>query len=375
MTPSAFAALMLPYARQVQAARGIDAWAVITQWALETGNGSSALFLGGHNPAGMTGPDPRTGDTTFKTYPSLQAGVTDYIAFLGLGYYTGILATAGQPVPAVLAAMGQSLWDAGHYGTPPGQSLQDLWASTYAAIAGQPATTESATSLYSSLWAGIVGLERAASADYVPAPWAAAQGLSGEHLGTVPSVDQGGTYMVQMLQGVAVSLPGSHVFASPSVIPAGATDPAIVLGPVYVALVNVARAAGTGLLGVPWAAAQGLSGEHFGHPPDLDTGVSYLEGQVDALTRFLSGGVPAPLPTTVPPAGSGSPPVTAPPASGGGIPLPQPPASGGAGQSGLEAAWSNLLALITQTLPAAAARVDAALSGQGGGGPRPPTPQ
>ena len=375
MTPAAFAALVLPYARQVQSAVGIDAWAVVTQWALETGNGSSSRFVTDHNPAGLTKGTDANGALVFWTFPSLQAGVDEYIAFLGMGYYDCIRATAGQPVPDVLWAMGESPWDGAHYGTPPGQSLVNLWTSTYAALAGAIPTAESATSLFGGLWRAIVGLERAAGVSYVPAPWASAQKLAGEHLGTVPSVAQGATYMVQMLQGAAVSAPGSHVFSSPAVIPAGDVSPASALGPVYVALVNAAQAYGTDVLGTPWAAAQGLTGHHWGTPPSLDSGVSYLEGQVDAITRHIGGIVLGPPSGTVPPPGSGTPPTSPPPVSGGGVPLPQPPPSSGTGQTGLEAAWSSLLALITETVPAAAARVSAAISSQGGGTGRPPNVQ
>lgn len=375
MTPSAFAALVLPYARQVQAATGIDAWAVVTQWALETGSGSSPAFVNGHNPAGLETRNVQLNAYVLNTYPSLQAGTDDYIRYLGNGYYANVLATAGQGVEATLWALGNSPWSSAHYGNPPGQNLVNLWTSTYAAIAGQTPTATNATSLYSALWVSIVALERAAGASYVPAPWAAAQTLSGEHLGSVPSVAEGATYMVQMLQGVAVSAPGSHVFSSPAVIPAGDVSPVTALGPVYVALVNAALAYGTDVLGTPWAATQGLTGHHWGTPPSLDSGVSYLQGQVDAVTRHIQGIVLGPPPTTVPPAGSGTPPTQPPPVSGAGVPLPQPPPSSGTGQTGLEASWANLLALITETLPAAAARVSAAINAQGGGTGRPPNTQ
>lgn len=370
MTPAQFAALMLPYARQVQAATGIDAWAVVTQWALETGSGSSEAFTAGHNPAGLETRNVKLDAYVLNTYPSIQAGVTDYIAYLQNGNYANVLATAGQPVTATLYALGKSPWSSSHYGNPPGQNLVNLWTGTYAAIAGQPVTTADPTSLFLATWQAAIALEQATGTSYLPAPWAAAQKLTGEHLGTVPSLADGANYVATMLQDVAIHVAGGKPVTGVSGVPAGATDPATVWAAPYVGLVHAAEQLGTDILGAPWAAAQGLTGHQLGHPPDLDAGASYVSGQVAGLVRFVTGNlyvVPTPPPggtPTPPPSGGGT------ATGGGGVPLPPPPPSTGSGQAGLEAAWQALQTLLLQTVPAAMARVDAAI---GSGGSSTPT--
>ncbi len=389
MTPADFVSELLPYARQVQAARGIDAWAVLTQWALETGWGTSTLFVVDHNVAGIKHTDPHTGELVFWSYSDLQAGVNDYIATLGLGFYTGVLATAGQGVEATLRALGQSPWDAGHYGSPPGQSLVNLWETVLAPLAGTSTPTIDPTSAYRDLYVAVVGLAHALGSDIADPPWAAVQGLTPDHLGHVPSLADGASYLSAQLWSLALwtrtNWPGGIVnatVAAPAAVPSGATDPTVLLAPIYVGLVDVAHAVGTSLLGPPWAAAQGLSGEHFGHPPTLDDGVSYLEGQASALVAHITSGTSTTPPpagggggATTPPGGGGGAP---PPESGGGTgipaPLPGPVPSPGPGVSGLLTAWDQLRTLVNVTLPELAARVDAdlaALTGGGGTGPRP----
>ncbi len=367
MTPTQFVEANIGYARQVQATYGLNAWAILTQWALETGWGTSALYLQGHNFAGVKITDPRTGELVFGQWGTYAEGLSAYINTLGLGYYVAVRATAGQPVTTTLAAFGNSPWDAGHYGTPPGSSLINLWTTYLLPVYNAQGGVGDPTTLFAQLWVDIIALERAAKVIYQPAPWAGAQGLQGEHLGTVPTVADGANYVAGMLQDIAIAEQPGTAWSLTGTAPAGSTDPAAVLGPVYVALVHAAESVGTDVLGLPWAAAQGLTAHHWGHPPDLDSGISYLDGQVTALTRYLGGQ----LSTVTPPAGGGTATgggaVPPPPTGGTGGPLPVPPPSAGSGQAGLEAAWSALMTLLGTTLPAAANNVAAELSKATGG--------
>lgn len=360
MTPSTFAETFIGYARQVQATYGLDPWAILTQWALESGWDTSTLAQAGHNLAGITHTDPHTGATVFSTYASVQAFTDDYIRTLGLSYYVGVRATAGQSVQATLAAFGASPWDATHYGNPPGTNLLNLWAGELEPLYASTGGVGDPTTLYSHLWGSIVALMRATGTPYLAAPWAGSQRLSGEHLGTVPSVADGANYCATMLQEVAIHEAAGQPVTGVTGAPAGTTDPAAALGPVYVGLVHAAEAMGTDVLGLPWASAQGLTAHHWGHPPSLDAGVSYLQGQADALTRYAGGNLyVVPTPATPPGAAPATSP-PAPPAAGGSAPLPTPPPTTGQGLAGVESAWSALAGTLGTTLPAAVQRITTA---------------
>lgn len=373
MTPAAFVAAMLPYARQVQSATGVDAWAVLTQWADETGWGTSSLFIDSHNVAGIkhTG---SSGGLIFWSYTDLAAGVADYIAVLGLSYYTGVLAVSGQGTIATLRALGASPWDASHYGSPAGQNLIDLWTSSIAPLAGGAAVATDPTGLLAPLFVAAVHALRAIG-QAMPLPsWAAAQGLTVDHLGTVPSLDAGANYLAGTLYAAALSVAANDRsgaatagVATPPLAPAGSTDPTAILAPIYVGLVDLAHVEGTDVLGAPWAAAQGLTGDHFGHPPSLDVGATYLAGQLDALTAHVTGTVPGPPAPAPSPAPAPAPAPAPTPVGGIPPPLPAPIGAPGPGLAGLFTAWDQLRGAVNTTLPELAARVDAAIAAIAGG--------
>ena len=108
MTPQDFAAAYLPTAQEVSRGTGIDSYALLAQWGVETAWGSAI------NNANNLG-NIRCSPTTFCEYASLEDFAAAAIATWRNGYYGAVLATAGQPVAAQLHAIGASPWDAGHY--------------------------------------------------------------------------------------------------------------------------------------------------------------------------------------------------------------------------------------------------------------------
>jgi hypothetical protein len=107
----------------------------ITQWALETGWGTSALCRNGHNLAGIRGAHG------FATFASFQQFVVRYAQVLldtrdadGRALYAQVLQAADQGVEAQLEALGRSPWDAGHYGDPPGAHLIALYRENIAPL-------------------------------------------------------------------------------------------------------------------------------------------------------------------------------------------------------------------------------------------------
>jgi hypothetical protein len=97
---------------------GLDPSVLLAQWALETGWGTG---MPTNNLAGIRcGP---RGALPFCTYATLEDFVAAYVATIRSGFYPGVLASAGQPVSAQVAALGASPWSGTHYGNPPGSNL------------------------------------------------------------------------------------------------------------------------------------------------------------------------------------------------------------------------------------------------------------
>jgi len=133
-----FVAEVGPYADQVASATGLNRWAVITQWALETGWGSPNSTFGWNNLAGIIFHGEYSDANGFTQYPSLEAFTQDYIAVLRQPNMAVILASAGKSIGEQLVAFGQSPWAGSHYnnGRGPGSSLVSLYDSTIAPLAG-----------------------------------------------------------------------------------------------------------------------------------------------------------------------------------------------------------------------------------------------
>jgi hypothetical protein len=357
VTPAEFVATYGPYADQVQRDIGMPRWAVLTQWALETGWGTSQLAVGGHNLAGIKHRDPRTGELVFATYSSVSAFVLDYERVMGLSYYDPVRAAFSHGVEATLWALGNSPWDAGRYGNPPGQNLINLWRSSLAPLAGVTTTTTTTAQTWSGLYVAAVQVLEALGASVPDPPWAAAQGLAPLHLGHPPSDADASNYIAGLIYRAATtaaarpsSTPQTITLTPPPTAPAGTTDPTALLRGPYVALVELGTAVNYDVGPVPWAAQQGLTGHHLGTVPDLTVGINWHIGQLNIIRGILTA---APVPPPGPPG---------PPGAGGGgatTPPPPPPPPGAPGLGGMSDAWSQLGQLITVALPQMTARLQA----------------
>lgn len=134
MTPGAFAATYGALADQAASETGLSRWTILSQWAVETGWGTSNLAVRWHNLAGIrwynhsgtvqVGGTRDTFGSGFAGYSTLTAFLADYVRALRLSYYRALLATAGQPVDVQLVALAASPWDAGHYA---GGGLVGAW--------------------------------------------------------------------------------------------------------------------------------------------------------------------------------------------------------------------------------------------------------
>lgn len=141
MSVPSFLSTVQPYAAAEAAATGLDCRMFMTQWAFESGWGTSALAQH-NNLAGITCAPCSYGGyclpgTRFCGYPSLSAFQQAYNAFLHNGNYGAVLAAAGQPLLTQFVVLGQSPWDAGHYmgncGSP-GCSLIEVYQGLQSAI-------------------------------------------------------------------------------------------------------------------------------------------------------------------------------------------------------------------------------------------------
>ena len=122
---------------------GLAIGAILAQWAVETGWGSSAL-AGRHNLAGIryygatTGGVPATNVGGFAGFRSLADFVTAYEHEMRLPYYRAVV--GANNVDTACRALGASPWDAGHYtdGDQKGGSLLSAYALMEAYLAGGP---------------------------------------------------------------------------------------------------------------------------------------------------------------------------------------------------------------------------------------------
>lgn len=380
MTPSAFISTYLSWARKVESDIGVDAWAVLTQWAFETGWGTSALAVNGHNLAGIKHYTPGTTSLVFWTYPSVAAFVTDYENTLRLSYYTDVLAQRGKGTVATLYALGRSPWDAGHYGSPAGTNVVNLWNGTIAPLAGvaptptaPPPSGLDPTALYAPAYVAAYNLGRRLGLAWTPPPWAAAQSLPIDHLGVVPDLVAGANYLAVALHDLAkervVSTGQSTATLGirvPPWVPAGTTGVENVEPSIYVGLVDLALALNVGVTPPPWITRLPPAPFDFGVPTSWAAGMAYITAQLNAMLATGGGTLPPPTPPPVTP--PVTPPPTEPPPGGSGTPPPLPPplTPPGPGVAGLLGAWDQLRTEINVTLPGLAERVTAAIAALGG---------
>ncbi len=119
----AFVTRFRPYAAGASADCHISVATILSQWALESGWGTSSLAVQCHNLGGIRfyGHTGTTDHGGFACYPNFAAFTADYVHTMMLPYYSKVRAAVG--VLAECSALGKSPYDAGHYGTPPGANL------------------------------------------------------------------------------------------------------------------------------------------------------------------------------------------------------------------------------------------------------------
>lgn len=143
MTPLAFVRTYYWQATTASRQAGVTVGTILTQWAIETGWGTSQLAVSCHNLAGNRYYTPAYAATRdpanpgFACYPNGSDFVADYVHRLELPYYVNVRGAVGTE--AELAALGHSPWDAGHYRTSataaPGSSLLAIWPKVKQALA------------------------------------------------------------------------------------------------------------------------------------------------------------------------------------------------------------------------------------------------
>ncbi len=142
LTPAAqaFADRFGATADHVAGGTGFNRWALLVQWAVETGTGSQVF---GNNPGNI-----RCSPTSFCQYASLDDFAVAAInlwhstTFINTKYPNGFepfrAAAAGKPMRTQLLEIGQSPWDAGNYGAAQcgfaGCSLINVWLSEFGGI-------------------------------------------------------------------------------------------------------------------------------------------------------------------------------------------------------------------------------------------------
>lgn len=105
-----FVHMMAPYAYEVSRLTGVFPEVIISQWALETGWGTSDVFRQAKNLAGIKATASWTGLTIgpYRAYPSLSQAAQDYARVLNLNLYANVRAQREPYSQAV--ALGASPW-------------------------------------------------------------------------------------------------------------------------------------------------------------------------------------------------------------------------------------------------------------------------
>lgn len=179
MTPAEFVHTYGPLADRASARTGINRWAILAQWADETGWGTSYLCTHDANLAGIECTGRYACDGGFSKYPLLDIFINDYVLVLSFPEYAGIRNTPNTDVIATCKAFGESPWAGGHYsgGGYPGADLVGIWEHYLQPLA-TPAPTPTPTEDLSVsdrdyLYGELVKVAAAANVALDPAPWAA----------------------------------------------------------------------------------------------------------------------------------------------------------------------------------------------------------
>ena len=122
---------IIAYAKTGHDKTGLPVGVILAQWILETGGFTSDLFISAHNFAGIKYHGAYAGRNGFSAYPDENSGFNDWVRTIMLGYYDSVRAVASSlgGAQAVIKALGESPWDAGHYnnGAGAGTSLLALY--------------------------------------------------------------------------------------------------------------------------------------------------------------------------------------------------------------------------------------------------------
>ena len=135
-------------ARTVFDSTRIPVSVILAQMSIETGYGTSSLWLSCHNPAGING----SGCGGFASYASYTAAAQGYAATYHNGYYAQVLAVAGSggTPDQVAVALGQSPWAHSHYargcGSPGCQLIEQITTYNLTQYDGASTSTPHATS-------------------------------------------------------------------------------------------------------------------------------------------------------------------------------------------------------------------------------------
>lgn len=126
MTPEEFKTTYKPLADRVAEVTGLSPELFLTQWAHDSGWGNSQLAQLNNlakikYDGGWYGSTLAFGE--YSAYPNENQFEQDYLRVLGAPFYENLKATAGQPLSAQIQALGESPYDEGHYGDPPGSAL------------------------------------------------------------------------------------------------------------------------------------------------------------------------------------------------------------------------------------------------------------
>lgn len=122
MSKQNFYEKMLPYAQQASQALNMPVSAILTQWALESGYGTSRFAIEGLNFGGIKlSKNSPTSDyliqggsgAKFAKYSSLSQFTEDYIRVMNLSYYNHVRGL--QDPIETLKALANSPYDAGGY--------------------------------------------------------------------------------------------------------------------------------------------------------------------------------------------------------------------------------------------------------------------
>lgn len=177
MTPALFVETYGKLADRASAQSGINRWAILAQWADETGWGTSHLAVHDANLAGIECTGRYACDGGFSKYPLLDIFVKDWVHVMSFPNYAHIPRGANTDVIATCKAIGESPWAGGHYsgGGYPGSDLVGIWEHYLSPLAHVPTPTPKPEDISpvdrDFLYAELVKVAQHTGVTVDPAPW------------------------------------------------------------------------------------------------------------------------------------------------------------------------------------------------------------